>query len=236
MKKIRRLITHGCSFTYGEELQDPNTGSWPALVADQLGVELVNLGQPAYSNDAILQDIVAQDINNIPAGHQPSWENYTDLVIICWTTYLRMQYQDQAGWFTIWPGREYKKNILKWNKYDDLREGLTKHTAYLHNDDWLYSRWLTQIILMQSYLESKHVKYLFFSAFDNQQQFDNKKQRHRELLGKINHNNFIGWPNEGFSEWAYPCELGPRKHPLEDGHRKVADKLLDALADRYDIR
>ena len=227
MKKIRRLIAHGCSFTYGEELQDPSTGSWPALVADQLGVELVNLGQPAYSNDAIVQDIVATKINQI---------DYSDMVIICWTTYLRMQYQDQAGWFTIWPGREYKKNILQWNKYDDLREGLTKHTAVLNNDDWLYSRWLTQIILMQSYLESKHVKYLFFSAFDNQQQYAIKKQGYRELLEKINHNNFIGWPDKGFSEWAYPCELGPRKHPLEDGHRKVADKLLDALANRYEIR
>ena len=226
MKKVRRLITHGCSFTYGEELGDPSTSSWPALVAKRLDVELVNLAKPAYSNDAILQDMVAQDINST---------DYTDLVIICWTTYLRMQYVDQSGWFTLWPGREYNKGN-SFNKFDTLREQLTKYTAVLNNEDWLYSRWLTQIVLMQDHLESLHAKYLFFSAFDNQQQYSKQSKIHARLLAKIKTDHFIGWPDQGFTEWAYPCELGPRMHPLEQGHSKVADKVLDALAKRYDIR
>lgn len=226
MKKVRRLITHGCSFTYGEELQDPSVSSWPSLIAAQLSVDLVNLAQPAYSNDAILQDIVAQDINQ---------SDYSDLVVICWTTYLRMQYVDQSGWFTIWPGREYNKGN-SWNKFDNLREQLTKYTAVLNNEDWLYRRWLTQVILLQNHLESLHAKYLFFSAFDNQQQFNKQMKKNTQLLSKIKTDHFIGWPDQGFTEWAYPCELGPRKHPLEQGHAKVADKLLAALDKRYDIR
>lgn len=235
MKKVRRLITHGCSFTYGEELQDPSVSSWPALVASQLGIELLNLARPAYSNDAILQDMVAQDINLIPAGIQPSWDHYTDLVIICWTTYLRMQYVDQSGWFTLWPGREYDKGN-KFTKFDTLREQMTKYTAVLNNEDWLYSRWLTQVVLMQDHLESLHARYLFFSAFDNQQQYSKQSKTHARLLAKIKTDHFIGWPDQGFTEWAYPCELGPRKHPLEQGHSKVADKLLAELDKRYDIR
>ena len=223
MKKIRRLIAHGCSFTHGEELQDPSTGSWPALVADQLGVELVNLGQPAYSNDAILQDIVAQDINNIPAGHQPSWENYTDLVIICWTTNLRMMFTDDGGSYTI----------MARSKEQGYRKQISDLLMATNDSRWLYERWLTQVILAQSYLDGRHAKFLFFSAFDNQGSF---KDLRTPLKAKIDASRFIGWPNEGFVEWAYPCELGPRGHPLERGHAKVADKLLDALADRYDIR
>jgi hypothetical protein len=207
-------------------LDDPSVSSWPALVADRLGVELVNLAKPAYSNDAILQDMVAQDINQ---------SSYTDLVIVCWTTYLRMQYVDQAGWFTLWPGRD--GNTQKSHtKFDSLREQMIKSTAYLNNDDWLYSRWLTQTILLQNHLESLHAKYLFFSAFDNQQQYKRKSKTHAGLLAKVKADNFIGWPEQGFSEWAYPCDLGPRMHPLEQGHAKVADKVLDALAKRYDIR
>lgn len=226
MKQIRRLITHGCSFTYGEELADPARSSWPALVAAKLDIELLNLAKPAYSNDAILKDIVAQDINR---------SSYTDLVIICWTTYLRMQYVDQSGWFTLWPGRQYHKGIT-WNKFTDMRQQLTKYSAILHNEDWLYERWLTHVILMQDHLEAKNAKYLFFSAFDNQQQYESRKKAHANLLGKIKGGQYIGWPSDGFTEWAYQCKLGPRGHPLEDGHEKVAGRILQSIADRYDIR
>ena len=214
MKKVRRLITHGCSFTYGEELGDPSTASWPALIAAKLGVDLINLAKPAYSNDAILQDLVAQDINQT---------DYTDLVIICWTSNLRMMFNDKDGHYTVMATtkeRGHRKQV----------SDLLMATTDLR---WLYERWLTQVILAQSYLDGRHAKYLFFSAFDNQKTF---KDLRTPLRSKIETSKFIGWPDEGFVEWAYPCELGPRGHPLERGHAKVAGKLLEALEKRYDIR
>ena len=223
MKKVRRLITHGCSFTYGEELQDPSVSSWPALVANQLGIELLNLAQPAYSNDSILQDMVAQDINIIPARTQPGWEHYTDLVIICWTSNLRMMFNDINGYYTV----------MTTSKEQGHRKQISDLMMSTIDTRWLYERWLTQVILAQSYLDARHVKYLFFSAFDNQKVFKDMKT---PLKAKVDASRFLGWPNEGFVEWAYPCKLGPRGHPLEQGHSKVADKLLAALDQRYDIR
>jgi len=214
LKKIRRLITHGCSFTYGEELQDPSVSSWPALVANQLDIELINLAQPAYSNDAILQDLVAQDINQT---------DYNDLVIICWTTNLRMMFNDMDGHYTV----------MAKTKEQGHRKQVSDILMATTDMRWLYERWLTQVILAQSYLDGRHAKYLFFSAFDNQKTF---KDLRTPLRSKIEVSKFIGWPDEGFVEWAYPCELGPRGHPLERGHAKVAGKLLDALDKRYDIR
>ena len=214
MKKVHRLITHGCSFTYGEELQDPSTSSWPALVANQLGIELLNLAQPAYSNDAILQDLVAQDINQ---------SSYTDLIIVCWTSNLRMLFNDMDGHYTV----------MATTKEQRHRKQVAELLMATTDLRWLYERWLTQVILAQSYLESRHAKYLFFSAFDNQNAYKTFKT---PLKSKIDTSHFIGWPDKGFVEWAYPCELGPRGHPLEQGHAKVADKLLAALDERYDIR
>ena len=214
MKKVRRLITHGCSFTYGEELQDPSVSSWPALVSAQLGIDLVNLARPAYSNDAILQDIVAQDINQ---------SDYSDLIVICWTSNLRMMFHDMDGHYTV----------MSTTKDKGHRKQISDLLLTTTDLRWLYERWLTQVILAQSYLESRHAKYLFFNAFDNQ---DANKTLKSPLKSKINTSHFIGWPDQGFTEWAYPCKLGPRGHPLEQGHSKVADKLLAALDQRYDIR
>jgi hypothetical protein len=223
LKKVSRLITHGCSFTYGEELQDPSVSSWPSLLANQLDVELVNLAKPAYSNDAILQDLVAQDINQIPTDHPPGWENYTDLVIICWTSNLRMRFEDDQGHYTV----------MAKSKEQGHRKQISDLLMATTDTKWLYERWLTQVILAQLYLDSRHAKYIFFNAFDNQATF---KDLRTPLKAKIDASRFLGWPYEGFVEWAYPCELGPRGHPLERGHAKVADKLLAALDERYDIR
>ena len=56
---MARLITFGCSYTYGQSLPDcvnmpitdlisftPSQLGWPKLVADKLGVELISQGVP----------------------------------------------------------------------------------------------------------------------------------------------------------------------------------------------
>lgn len=51
--KISHLVTVGCSFTFCQNLTDPTTQGWPALLAKKLGVPVVNLGIPGAGNDAI---------------------------------------------------------------------------------------------------------------------------------------------------------------------------------------
>ena len=194
--------------------------SWPALVAKKLDVELVNLARPAWSNDAILQDLVAQDINSIPNGEAPSWNHYMDLVVVCWTSHLRMQLMDDEGDYTV----------LANSKERGHRKQVSDLLSATNNQLWLYERWLTQVILAQHYLDGLHAKWLFFSAFDNQ-----IIDVISDLHAKIDKTRFLGWPNKGFVEWAYPCKLGPRGHPLEDGHQRVADRVLQGIKDRYDI-
>ena len=215
-KILNRIITHGCSFTYGEELSDPALSSWPRLLADNLGTELINLAKPGYNNDGIIQDILRLNLN------------MDDLVIICWTSYIRMMFNDKDGWFTLMPHN-------KMNETFQYRSTLIKHFMDAVDDKWLYQRWLTQIILLQNYLESQHVKWLFLSAFDNQHQYNKYRKHFIDILPKISSSNFVDWPNGGITEWVYPSPLGPRGHPLEEGHKKVADKLASAVKHRYDF-
>ncbi len=80
-----RLITFGCSITFGNGLKDcfdvklkcmgdePSHYAWPQLVANKLGLECVNLSMSGSSNKLILKRI--QDFDFCK----------NDLVIIMWT-------------------------------------------------------------------------------------------------------------------------------------------------------
>jgi hypothetical protein len=215
---IKRLITHGCSFAYGEELGDPSSSSWPALVAEHLKVDLVNLAKPAYNNDSIVFDLIATDLNR---------EHYDDLVIVGWTSYLRLEFIDDEGWFST------LSNYKQAGHRQEISDVILKYA----NDKWLYRRWLTQVILLQEYLKSKHIKYLFFNVFDTQKkniEYKNVSQ-FKTLFDKIDKRLFVGWPDQGMVEWAYSSPVGPRGHPLELGHEKTADYLLKSLRTIYDL-
>lgn len=53
--KISHIITNGCSFTYGDGLPRPKQQAWPHLLADKLGVDVVNLGKSGAGNDSIFR-------------------------------------------------------------------------------------------------------------------------------------------------------------------------------------
>lgn len=50
---ISHLVVIGCSFAYGDGLEDPTTQSWPALLAKKIGVPIVNLSSKGGGNDKI---------------------------------------------------------------------------------------------------------------------------------------------------------------------------------------
>lgn len=215
---IKRLITHGCSFTYGEELADPAAGAWPTLVASRLNVDLLNLAKPAYNNDSIVADLVATGLNV---------EHYDDLVIVGWTSYLRLEFVDSEGQFSTLP------NFKQPGHRQSISDIILTHAT----DEWLYRRWLIQVILLQEYLKSRHLKYLFFNVFDTQTKYKKYKNipELKTLINKIDTRAFIGWPESGMVEWAYPSPVGPRGHPLELGHEKTAEHLLKSLRTIYDL-
>lgn len=51
--KITHLVTNGCSWTYGQGLDNIREQAWPALLANKLGCEVVNLAIPGTGNESI---------------------------------------------------------------------------------------------------------------------------------------------------------------------------------------
>lgn len=84
---MSRLITFGCSNTYGEGLPDcwvnnqvgpyPSKFAWPQLTADSLNLECINLSVPGTSNKQICNDILNTDFIQ------------SDIVVIMWTYFTR---------------------------------------------------------------------------------------------------------------------------------------------------
>ena len=79
-----RLITFGCSFTYGHGLEDcftppygaglvPSKFAWPQLVANDLNMDCVNMSSPGSSNKEILNTLLNFKFNS------------TDVVVIMWS-------------------------------------------------------------------------------------------------------------------------------------------------------
>ena len=87
------------------------------------------------------------------------------------------------------------------------------------------------MVALQDVLSINKVDYRFCSAFSNQQLF--KKYENSELikpwLDRINPEMFIGFPYHGFVEWSYGTPCGPGGHPLEQGHKLIAEKLLEVI-------
>jgi hypothetical protein len=84
MTDITHLVVNGCSWTYGQGLEDPKTQGWPALLAKKLGVEVVNLAVNGCGNGSIHRRTYEYVYENLPTGSKPFF-------VIAWSQYWRKE-------------------------------------------------------------------------------------------------------------------------------------------------
>lgn len=209
------LFTVGDSFTYGEELTHRDKDAWPVLVAKHLGYKLVNQGSPGTSCDYAVKQTVKAVSRMRP-----------DLVIVAWSSAGRMEFADDGGAFDIWPG----SNLEIWNhRHQGHRKELVKYITRYNNTNWEYRRWLRNCVLLQSFLKQENVAYRFVNTFDNLVYGNKYIEDSVEYTSLLDTKNFIGWPDKGFIDWIEGSPKGPNGHPLELGHKRIAEKIIDNL-------
>jgi len=84
VKDITHLVVNGCSWTYCQGLDDPKTQGWPALLAKELGIEVVNLAVRGCGNDSIHRRTYEYVYENLPTGSKPFF-------VIVWSQYWRRE-------------------------------------------------------------------------------------------------------------------------------------------------
>lgn len=211
---FERLVTFGCSLTYGHGLEDchiephfpglePSKFAWPTILAEKLKVKCVNNSYPGSSNLEILLSILK--FNFLP----------NDLVIILWTNELRSSY------FYI---NEHTKEVCfhqlgTWQfPYQDIVDNWLKA-----NDDLnLLFQSLILIHHGEQYLERNKIKnYSFYTS--------NKLfQENRLKFLKIKNT-----PNEDISTimWNFDRALD-KGHPGPIAHIKMSEFILKNIKER----
>ena len=106
---MNRLVTFGCSHTYGHCLSSRDL-SWPNKLAELLNLECVNLGEEGASNKKIWYNIINFDFN------------LDDLIVIQWTyperwCVLDKKHSEPIGpWIDSDESNAYYKYLF--NRYD----------------------------------------------------------------------------------------------------------------------
>lgn len=231
------LFFTGCSFTYGDDLDNPLSGSWPAVVAKNKNQNFVNNAVSAGTNDRIVYQVV----KNID-----SYEKF----YIAWTSIDRFTRYRQDNNFEVHFNPSLKNSLyqqsFEYHEYGKI------HYAYWHNNLYAFKLWLQQIRLVQSLLREKKKPYIMINAFPNNikrwsvdwKNFNNSVKsllcfdamddeqlykEHIEIqesLSEIDFDNFINWSEWNISEFCNKFEKGPTNHPLEDGHKSIAHYIL----------
>jgi hypothetical protein len=144
-----RLVAFGCSYTYGHGLADcyidpnksgpsPSKYAWPNLLANMLGLEVVNCSNPGASNIHILWKLLNFEFTD------------DDLCVIMWTHFGREPFSNL----------KYNSANINWDNYESnviktLPE-LSKENIVIRNIIHMHHGYL--------HLTSKNIKHLFITG------------------------------------------------------------------------
>jgi len=197
----------------------PSRLSWPQLVADALGQDLDNFSVIGGNNHKIHRSAVTQSLI----------KQY-DLVICAWTEVTRFEIS--------WRGRECPVSVNN-PKWTWVKEYYANHFDY----ELEFERFQTNILTLQSFFQQRNQPYLFVRAFGDHWHRIGRSgltratlqhtARHREyeaLQSCFDLTRCVFW-DEPMVDYCKKMrvEFGPGGHFLAQGHRLVADKILEFL-------
>jgi hypothetical protein len=204
------LFVCGDSFPYGYELDESirEQVNFPALIARHFSVPVYNFSMQGGGNDRIQRMCFTE---------LPKLKNKNPFVIIPWSQPHRAEFWDaRSRGFQILhppPGAD-----------DDFsRLYFTQHSS--SSSDVL--RTFIAKISVQNLLKQLNLNYLFIEMFDDRPPVP-KIYKHLEEL--VDMTNFL--PGH-LGEQYKGCLMAPGGHPLEEGHRKMADYLIKEIETRH---
>ena len=202
------ILFDGCSYTYGDELENPEKDAYPHLVArmglmsEDIARDYVNLGQCGKSNDGILRTTL-----------EFCEKNEVDIAVIQFTTFSR---------------RELKR--IRTNKYfhitaENRDEGSLEYYKHLQNVDDDVANFHKNKFILENYFKNNNIRYYFLNL------------QNMNKLGFHNHSSWydIGCKEPIINVRQI---LGPRRthpenyvigHPNKRGHELLAKHIYENI-------
>jgi hypothetical protein len=209
-----KLKSFGCSFIFGNDLQDATQEkyskyTWAALLANKFGLEYECYADPGSGNLRIAEQVIGQLSTNEPA-----------LYVINWTWIDRFDYLNAATdeWITITPT---DKNSLAKTYYKHLHSQYRdKLTTLIHVklvlDELLRHNLPFVITYMDDLIFEEH--WHTSPAIKELQNFI------RPHLTTFENLNFLDWSRKK------EFKVSPLWHPLEDAH-KAGFEYISTISD-----
>ena len=79
------------------------------------------------------------------------------------------------------------------------------------DENWAKTKFATQVIMLDTYLRDRNIPYVFVRTFD------------------VPECNVGNWIPGSMVEWMGDCPKGPDGHPLESGHKRIANKINEHI-------
>ncbi len=207
---MKNIVCIGDSFTYGDELPNRDD-AWPHILARLNNWNVKNLGSPGGSNDLFLRLVFEE-------------QNKHDLIILSWSTPIRTEILYGNIPFSISPSISAK---MKFNWGLD-------YYKYYYSDYHAHFKWLSSIVMLQSYLKSINQPYVFCSTFSmlsslDKETFDKYYPNLEFLINQVDKTHYIDWHELGMTDWMGDCLKAPGGHPLELGHQRIASRINEHI-------
>lgn len=238
------LYTNGCSFVYGQELQNPTISAWPSILSKKLNVEVKNDALCGSSNERIFRTT-----NDFICNNYKKYKNEL-FVVIGWSLSDRYElfHQRLLKYIQI---MNYNEKIGTTER-DSVSELENQIIHNFHNlfksDDYINEQTsLRYIIAIYALCNLFQIPLIMFNSiwpfisskqllniFDKIQNLKKHKfhnfhfYENANLIQIFQHNN---WINETFMDFTVinKFSIGENSHPLEEAHEAWANYLYNYI-------
>jgi len=142
-----KLLIVGCSWAFGDELDDPSKECFSTIVGNRINAEVTNLGWNGISNHGIARKFLESDISVF------------DLVLVQMTQPSRTEYYDKGGRATYNKRQLQKKldpnKFLRGNVYR-AKKGLPPLMPN-HKDPVIKSSWENILVDREHFMSTGHI-------------------------------------------------------------------------------
>lgn len=239
---MRSLYVNGCSMAYGDELDvdKREQQAWPFLLQKSMNFEeVMNDAIPGGSNDRIVRRTLKYVSEYVNSG-----KSLDDLfIVISWSLPLRREFgvtdlrhrPDEKFYLRFLPSLDnfQKTDFVKFHNI---------LYSQLQTDRESEVRFRNQILMLQSFLEARKIKYVFTKGLTSMWCADLSKNDLEELrlLDKmIDTKNFYGYERDlsFIADTRFVAELpvGEGGHPLAEGHARWAVVVEEFIRSCYEI-
>ena len=203
-----KIAFAGCSFTWGDELENPEEQRYSRLVCNKLEAEEINVSGCGWSNDILLHKF----LKFCNSSEKP------DVAVIQWTSTRRWQMWDDGkdDWEPLEPTKKYK---LQWNAVRYYRHVYTQHHA-------IENYW-KNVYLAEQYCKDNNIKLIMMELKSRELTVDYVSPYQCLVKSEIPtiKGSIIPVPKNKTPEWyEYWME---NLHPSPKGHQLIADHIIN---------